>query len=183
MLLSVLASAAMHALLAAAALCTDDGTSLAQAQRRGAEASSSVMVRSITVTSSNDATSAPTPSEPRPPVPSASVHAPETVPEPVARTARRHFEVSEVDSPAMPVPDWQLDAESLLSRGVRKLSFEILISADGEGERCRILAVEGFSSIASDAVAAQLCSTRLSPAVKAGVAVPSVRRIELFLSR
>ena len=180
MLVPVLASLAGHVLLAVLVLPMPlDSGGL---QRQGHLAPGDETRSIVIVSTSTSQTQAVRPAGTASPPPVAQP--PTTVAESAETlTARRYFDVTEVDTPAMPLSDWEIDAESLLARGVSKLSFEILISEDGEGERCRILTLESFSSIASDSLAARLCSTRLSPALKAGIAVPSVRRIELFFSR
>lgn len=90
-----------------------------------------------------------------------------------------YYEVSEVDIPATPQPDWNIDAAGLAVVGVRRLSFEVFIGADGIAQRCQVLAMEPPIQDAWPAIAARLCTTRLSPAMRRGEAVHSVRRIEL----
>lgn len=101
--------------------------------------------------------------------------------------SRHHFDVSEVDTAAVPQPDWQVDIELLLARGITQLHFEVLISETGQLERCEVLQVEPPTAAVQDeslaqTLAAHLCTTTATPALRAGVAVPSVRRIELVLA-
>ena len=102
--------------------------------------------------------------------------------------SRHHFDVSEVDTAAVPQPDWQVDIELLLARGITQLHFEVLISETGQLERCEVLQVEPATAAVQDdslaqTLAAHLCTTTATPALRAGVAVPSVRRIELVLAQ
>ena len=102
--------------------------------------------------------------------------------------SRHHFDVSEVDIAAVPQPDWQVDIELLLARGITQLNFEVLISETGQLERCEVLQVEPSTAAVQDdslaqTLAAHLCTTITTPALRAGVAVPSVRRIELLLAQ
>ena len=97
-------------------------------------------------------------------------------------TMRRYFDVAEVDEPASPQPDWQLDIEQLVASGVRSLNFEVFVTEGGVAERCSILQMNPPNALPSPAVAARLCSTRLTPAKRQGLPVASVRRIELMLA-
>lgn len=102
--------------------------------------------------------------------------------------SRHHFDVSEVDTAAVPQPDWQVDIELLLARGITQLHFEVLISETGQLERCEVMQVEPPTAAVQDdslaqTLAAHLCTTTATPALRAGLAVPSVRRIELVLAQ
>ena len=88
----------------------------------------------------------------------------------------------------MPQPDWQVDIELLMAGGITQLTFEVLISETGQLERCEVLQVEPPTAVVQDdflahTLAAHLCTTTATPALRAGVAVPSVRRIELLLAQ
>ncbi len=96
---------------------------------------------------------------------------------------RRYFGVDEVDAPAMPRPEWQVDVPLLMGIGVRTFSVEVLISETGVAEQCSVIRIEPEQATAlRHSVAAQLCETVLTPAMRRGVAVPSVRHIELLLA-
>ena len=95
----------------------------------------------------------------------------------------RHFNVGEVETPAVPLPDWQVDVAMLLGLGVRSFSVEVLIDATGATEHCALTRIEPDQPPdVRDAVAAKLCETVLRPAMRRGIAVPSVRHIELVLA-
>lgn len=95
---------------------------------------------------------------------------------------RRYFDIDEVDTPAFPVPDWQVDADRLSALGTRRLSFRILIGDDGIPVQCTVLTIEPpLPSEVSTGLADGLCTTRLNPALLQDRPVPSVRTIELVL--
>lgn len=96
---------------------------------------------------------------------------------------RRYFDVSEVDQPAIPTPDWALDAETLVHNGVRSLRVEVLVSDKGRPEKCSVQAMVPPRPVLYQAIARQVCSTRLTPAMRQGVAVPSVRHVEILLTQ
>ena len=102
---------------------------------------------------------------------------------PQASVGTRYFDASEVDAPAMPLPEWQVDVAMLMAQGVRSVSVDVLISESGAAQQCAVTRVEppqhpGLLA----AVASRLCETTLRPAMRQGLAVPSVRHIELVLA-
>lgn len=100
-----------------------------------------------------------------------------------ASEGRHYFSIEEVDMPAVPQPDWQVDVAMLLGMGVRSFNVNVLINDAGVAEQCAITRIEPEQSIElRQAVATKLCETELSPAMRRGVAVPSVRHIELLLA-
>ena len=118
------------------------------------------------------------PKRTEPPAAVAELRAPEP-----KRPGRRYFESDEVDQPAVPEPDWQVDPETLIAANVRSLRAEVHVSNRGIAERCRVLEIDPPSARVQARVERELCSTRLRPAMRAGVAVPSVRRIEMLLAQ
>ena len=96
---------------------------------------------------------------------------------------RRYFDVTEVDQPAMPTPDWALDPALLVRNAVHSLKVEVLVSETGRPERCTVLSMEPAKPALQAAIQRQLCTTRLTPAIRHGVAVPSVRHVEIVLSQ
>lgn len=112
--------------------------------------------------------------------------APATVTDEAQQTApagRRYFTVSEVDTPAMPQPEWHLDVPMLVGLGVYSFSVDMLIGDSGTAEQCVLTQMipEQTPEVRA-AVAATLCTTALSPALRRGVPVPSVRHIELIIA-
>jgi hypothetical protein len=95
---------------------------------------------------------------------------------------RRYFDVSEVDTPALPTPDWALDPALLTHNAVQSLKVEVLVSETGRAERCTVVSMQPARPALRPLIAKQLCETRLTPAMRSGVAVPSVRHVEILIS-
>ena len=91
----------------------------------------------------------------------------------------RFYRSSEVDRPAEPDSDWNLDTAVLDVAGVERLVFEVFISHNGEVVGCTILEPVALDSQARQTIEDRLRQTALQPAVLGGAAVASVRRIEV----
>lgn len=91
----------------------------------------------------------------------------------------RFYRYREVDLTAEPDSDWNLDTAALDAAGVQTLVFEIFIGAAGEVVACTILAPTDLPAETRSLLEERLRSTTLQPAVRAGLAVASVRRIEM----
>jgi hypothetical protein len=95
----------------------------------------------------------------------------------------RYFDVSEVDTPAMPLPEWQVDVAMLMAQGARSVSVDVLISEAGVAQQCAVTRVEPPQPPdLLAALASRLCETTLRPALRQGLPVLSVRHIELVLA-
>ena len=88
----------------------------------------------------------------------------------------------EVDKPAFPESDWNLDVESLDTIGVQSLAFEILISDRGDVVGCTVLAPADLTDDVKHGLEQRLSATRLLPAERKGQLVASVRRIEVAVA-
>ena len=100
-----------------------------------------------------------------------------------ADESRHFFSIEEVDAPAVPQPDWHVDVGMLLGMGVRSFAVEVLIDETGIAKHCSVARMEPDQTFElQQRVAMTLCETRLRPAIRRGVAVPSVRHIELLLA-
>jgi len=88
----------------------------------------------------------------------------------------------EVDNPAFPESDWNLDADALDAIGVERLAFEVLINDRGEVVGCTVLSPADLKDDVKRSLERRLSETRLLPAERQGRFVPSVRRIELALA-
>jgi len=88
----------------------------------------------------------------------------------------------EVDKPAFPESDWNLDVESLDAIGVQRLAFEVLISDRGEVVGCTVLAPTDLTDDVKRGLEQRLSATRLLPAERKGQLVASVRRIDLAVA-
>ena len=91
----------------------------------------------------------------------------------------RFYRSSEVDRPAEPDSDWNLDTAVLDVAGVERLVFEVFIGRNGEVVACTILEPVALDSQARQTIEDRLRQTALQPAVLGGAAVASVRRIEV----
>ena len=91
----------------------------------------------------------------------------------------RFYRSSEVDRPAEPDSDWNLDTAVLDAAGVERLVFEVFIGRNGEVVACTILEPAALDSQARQTIEDRLRQTALQPAVRGGAAVASVRRIEV----
>ena len=88
----------------------------------------------------------------------------------------------EVDSPAFPESDWNLDVESLDSIGVQRLVFEVLVSDRGQVVGCMVLDPPNLADDVKRQLETRLSETPLLPALRGGRLVASVRRIELLVT-
>lgn len=91
----------------------------------------------------------------------------------------RFYRSGEVDRPAEPDSDWNLDTAALDSNGIQTLVFDIFVDRDGAVVGCKILAPATLADATRDALEERLRQTVLSPAIRGGSAVASVRRIEV----
>jgi hypothetical protein len=99
----------------------------------------------------------------------------------VAETPVRFYRYAEVDRPAVPDSDWNLDPASLDASGVSRLVFEIFVSSGGTIVDCAILEPASLTEQARKMLEERLRQTNLTPAMRGGAAVASVRRIELTI--
>lgn len=91
----------------------------------------------------------------------------------------RFYRSGEVDRPAEPDSDWNLDTAALDSASIQTLVFDIFVNRDGEVVGCKILAPATLPDSTRDALEDRLRQTVLRPALRGGTAVASVRRIEV----
>lgn len=88
----------------------------------------------------------------------------------------------EVDSPAFPSTDWNLDVDTLDQFGVQRLVFEVLVNDRGEVVGCSVLQPSNLADDVRHDLERRLSETSLLPALRAGQLVASVRRIELVVA-
>ena len=91
----------------------------------------------------------------------------------------RFYRSDEVDLPAQPDSDWNLDAVTLAEAGLSALVFDMLIGPQGEVISCTIVGPDVLRAELREALEGRLRQTVLQPALKAGEPVASVRRIEV----
>ena len=115
------------------------------------------------------------------------------LPEPVAAetaipsidtsVATAHFYTfDEVELPAAPVSDWELDAATLDGARIARIVFDLYVADDGSVVGCDIVEPPTLDDALRASLEARLRSTVLLPAVRTGRPVDSVRRIELTVS-
>lgn len=114
---------------------------------------------------------------PEPDLSSAAIASIET---PVA--AAHFYSFDEVELPAAPVSDWELDAAALDSARIARIVFDLFVADDGVVVACNIIEPPMLDDALRASLEARLRSTVLLPAVRIGRAVDSVRRIELTVS-
>ena len=88
----------------------------------------------------------------------------------------------EVDTPAFPESDWNLDVGVLDEIGVQRLVFEVLVSDHGQVVGCTVLQPVDLPDEVKRSLEKRLSETSLLPALRAGQLVASVRRIELLVA-
>ena len=88
----------------------------------------------------------------------------------------------EVDSPAFPESDWNLDVGVLDEIGVQRLVFEVLVSDHGQVVGSTVLEPTDLADDVKRGLEKRLSETSLLPALRAGQLVASVRRIELLVA-
>jgi hypothetical protein len=88
----------------------------------------------------------------------------------------------EVDNPAYPMSDWNLDVDTLDEIGITRLVFEVLINDRGEVVGCTVLDPTGLPDDVRHRLEQRLSETTLEPAQRAGQRVASMRRIELVVA-
>ena len=88
----------------------------------------------------------------------------------------------EVDDPAFPETNWNLDVDTLDQIGVQRLVFEVLISDRGEVVGCTVFEPSNLANDVKRDLEKRLSETGVLPALRAGQLVASVRRIELLVA-
>lgn len=92
------------------------------------------------------------------------------------------YSFGEVDKAAFPESDWNLDVEALDALGLDRIAFEVLINEQGDIVGCTVLSPTDMPEDARRGLEQRLTATRAIPAQRAGIDVPSVRRIELVVA-
>lgn len=85
----------------------------------------------------------------------------------------------DVDSPAFPVSDWNIDVDALDALGTQRLVFEALVDDRGDIVGCTVIEPANVDDATRRALEQRLSATQLLPALRGGSTVASVRRIEL----
>lgn len=136
---------------------------------------------SIREVAARAAQASPSPATPRP-LDTRAASARSAREEPAAARPTRFYRLSEVDVPAQPSADWNIDLEALDKLGLTRLAFEVLVDERGVIVSCTILDPPALAADLRAALESRLHETPMTPAWRHDVRVPSVRRIELFVS-
>ncbi|WP_367847162.1 hypothetical protein [Rhodoferax sp. WC2427] len=88
-----------------------------------------------------------------------------------------------MDQPATPLGDWEINPDELPRNTALRVNIQLWISAQGTIDQWDLLDASLADSGLVDAALTNLQRTRLQPALLNHVAVPSVRRLELVISR
>jgi hypothetical protein len=91
----------------------------------------------------------------------------------------RFYRIDEVDMPALPDSDWNLDAATLDAAGLSRIVFDVLISRSGEVVGCEVTEPRNLDPTTKRSLEDRIREATLQPAQRQGANVPSVRRIEL----
>jgi hypothetical protein len=94
----------------------------------------------------------------------------------------RFYESAEVEQPAEPDSDWNLDPALLDISGVQTLVFDVFIGPTGDVVGCTILAPAELAPDVRQTIEDRLRQTVARPALREGQAVASVRRIEVTIA-
>ena len=123
---------------------------------------------------------APTPAASSAPVETKPGHPEISIPASSAPIAYLPFDA--VDTPATPVGDWLIDADALPRYTELRLVLQLWISATGVLDRWEVTD-QTIATELTDRILADLDKTPIQPATLNNVAVPSVRQLEVVLSR
>lgn len=94
----------------------------------------------------------------------------------------RFYRIDEVDTPASPDSDWNLDSMTLYALGLDRVVFDVYISRSGDVLRCDFHQPSQLDPLARQVLEERILSSTLQPALRGGKAVASVRRIEIAMT-
>ena len=112
-------------------------------------------------------------------VATATPTAPPPPPHVEASSPVRFYRSGEVERPAEPDSDWNLDAAALDALGTEVLIFDIFVSRNGEVLGCTVVAPATLADETRDSLERRLRQTIVRAAIRDGMPVASVRRIEV----
>ena len=98
-----------------------------------------------------------------------------------ANAELRFFRLGEVDEPAEPASDWNVDVATFDQLGIDHVIFEVLVSDRGEIINCALALPLDLRPEVRLGLEKRLRETEMRPAVKEGTRVASYRRIELYV--
>lgn len=101
---------------------------------------------------------------------------------PTEEPPTRYYRYGEVDAPAAPDGDWNLDTSLLDTARLERIVFEVFVDATGKVVGCSVLEPETLDATTRLVLETRLGEARLQPAVRHGAAVASTRTIEVSVS-
>ena len=118
-----------------------------------------------------------------PPEPLPAGDPPETPATPASPSLPGYLPIEAVDQPATPLGDWEINPDELPRDTTLRLQIQLWISAQGSIDQWDLLDGSQADTALVYKALSNLQNTRLQPALLNHVAVPSVRRVELVISR
>ena len=118
-----------------------------------------------------------------PPEPLPAEDPPETPATPASPSLPGYLPIEAVDQPATPLGDWEINPDELPRDSTLRLQIQLWISAQGSIDQWDLLDGSQADTALVYKALSNLQNTRLQPALLNHVAVPSVRRVELVISR
>nr|WP_315186852.1 hypothetical protein [uncultured Albidiferax sp.] len=94
-----------------------------------------------------------------------------------------YLPIEAVDQPATPLGDWEINPDELPRDTTLRVQIQFWISAQGTIDQWDLLDASLADTGLVNKALSNLQQTRLQPALLNHVAVPSVRRLELVVSR
>ena len=104
-------------------------------------------------------------------------------PAPAGPSLPGYLPIEAVDQPATPLGDWEINPDELPRDTTLRVQIQLWISAQGMIDQWDLLDASLADTGLVNKALSNLQQTRLQPALLNHVAVPSVRRLELVISR
>lgn len=124
----------------------------------------------------------PHPVKPLPTPPPAALEMPNVPGTSKAPAATGYLPIDSVDQPAMPLGDWVIDTDVLPRGYTLRLILQLWISAGGTIDHWDLVGGTANPMLAGKALA-HLDQTPIQPALLNQVAVPSLRQLEVVVTR
>lgn len=102
---------------------------------------------------------------------------------PTAPSIEGYLPIEKVDQPATPLGDWEIDPEMLPRNTTLRVAIQLWISAQGTIDHWDLLDTSISDPDLVQKALSTIEQTRLQPALLNHTEVPSVRRLELVISR
>lgn len=103
-------------------------------------------------------------------------------PEPPDKNSTHYLSIHEVDQPAMPLDEWNIDADTLPRGYTLRLVLELWISTSGNLDKWELVESSPNEQIALKAIE-HIGKAHIQAALLNNIAVPSFRRLEIVIIR